>query len=202
MKASKFRHVFTLVLLVLVAAVAAGCGDDNDTASTESAAVTGATGDAAMKEKEAMKKEAAMKEDAAMKKEKAMKQEDAAMSAKAATVKIGDTQFGEILQDKEGRTLYLFTKEKGSKSECYDDCAVAWPPLITKSDPKAGSGAKSDLLGTTKRSDGKLQVTYNGHPLYYYVDEDEPNEVLCQAVAEFGGTWYVVDAKGNAITKS
>ncbi len=56
------------------------------------------------------------------------------------------------------------------------------------------------VTGTTKRRGGKLQVTYNGHPLYYYVDEDEPNEVLCQAVEEFGGIWYVVDRKGNAVT--
>ncbi len=184
----RFRHVLTLALLVLAAAAAAGCGDDNDTVGAENAATTGSTGDA-------MKKEgAAMKDDAAM------KQGDAMKSSHGATVKVGSTSYGKILQDKRGRTLYLFTKEKSSKSECYGDCARAWPPLFTKGKPKAGKGAIAGKLGTTKRRGGKLQVTYNGHPLYYYVDEDEPNEVLCQAVEEFGGIWYVVDRKGNAVT--
>jgi predicted lipoprotein with Yx(FWY)xxD motif len=199
----RFRHVLTLALLVLVAAVAAGCGDDNDTAASENAAATGSTGDAMKKEGDAMKKEgdAMKKEGAAMKEGDAMKKEDdAMMSSSGATVKVGKTSYGKILQDKRGRTLYLFTKEKSSKSECYGDCARAWPPLITKGKPKAGSGAIASKLGTTKRRGGKQQVTYNGHPLYYYVDEDEPNEVLCQAVEEFGGIWYVVDRKGNAVT--
>ena len=131
-----------------------------------------------------------------------MKKDDAVMSASGKKLKIGSTEFGKILQDSRGRTLYLFTKESGKKSECYGDCARAWPPLITKGKPRAGNGVKQSLLGTTKRRDGKTQVTYNGHPLYYYVDEDEPNEVLCQAVPEFGGIWYVVDSRGRAITKS
>lgn len=123
----------------------------------------------------------------------------AGIAAGGKRVKTGKTRFGTILQDSRGRTLYLFTKEKGRTSRCYGDCAVAWPPMITKGKPVAIKGAKQSKLGTTKRKGGKTQVTYNGHPLYYYVDEDEPNEVLCQAVTEFGGIWYVVDRNGNAI---
>lgn len=113
-------------------------------------------------------------------------------------VQTGKSRFGTILQDSKGRTLYLFTKEKSSKSRCYGECARAWPPLMTSARPVAIKGAKQGELGTTKRRNGKSQVTYNGHPLYYYVD-DAPKEVRCQAVDEFGGIWYVVDRNGNAV---
>jgi predicted lipoprotein with Yx(FWY)xxD motif len=115
------------------------------------------------------------------------------------TLTVGESDFGTILTDGGGFTLYLFDKEEGERSECYGACAEAWPPFTTKGDPVAGEGVDSKLLGTTERDDGSAQVTYRGHPLYYYVDEDEPGEVLCQGVAEFGGLWLVVDPKGNAI---
>lgn len=122
-----------------------------------------------------------------------------ASAAGGKRVRVGKTRFGRILQDSRGRTLYLFTRDKRKKSRCYGDCARAWPPLITEGKPVAIRGAKQSELGTVRRGGGKRQVTYNGHPLYYYVDEDEPNEVLCQAVTEYGGVWYVVDRNGNAI---
>jgi predicted lipoprotein with Yx(FWY)xxD motif len=115
------------------------------------------------------------------------------------TLALGESDFGTILTDGGGFTLYLFDKEEGERSECYGACAEAWPPFTTKGDPVAGQGVDSKLLGTTERDDGSAQVTYRGHPLYYYVDEDEPGEVLCQGVAEFGGLWLVVDPEGNAI---
>lgn len=124
-----------------------------------------------------------------------------AVTAGGKRVQVGDTRYGKILQDSRGRTLYLFTKDKRKKSRCYGDCARAWPPLNTSGRPIAIKGAKQSELGTIRRGGGKRQVTYNGHPLYYYVDEDEPNEVLCQAVTEFGGIWYVVDRNGNAIKR-
>jgi predicted lipoprotein with Yx(FWY)xxD motif len=116
-------------------------------------------------------------------------------------VKTGKTRYGTILQDSKGRTLYLFTRDRGKWSNCYGECARVWPPLMTSGSPVALKGAKQSELGTTKRRSGKSQVTYNGHPLYYYVGEDEPNEVLCQAVYEFDGWWYVVNKDGKAITK-
>jgi predicted lipoprotein with Yx(FWY)xxD motif len=173
--------------LALLSLAAAGCGDDNNAANASNTATTGKTGDAMQKD------------DAAMKEDVAMKKDEAKMSATGKVVQVGSTNFGKILQDRRGRTLYLFTKEKGKTSKCYGDCARAWPPMITKGEPRARKGAIQSKLGTTKRRDGKLQVTYNGHPLYYYVDEDEPDEVLCQAVDEFGGIWYIVNRKGNAI---
>lgn len=125
-----------------------------------------------------------------------------ALIAGGKRVKTGKTRYGRILQDSRGRTLYLFTKDRRRKrSRCYGACARAWPPLITRGKPVAIKGARRSKLGTTRRRSGKRQVTYNGHPLYYYVDEDEPNEVLCQAVREFGGLWYVVNRHGKAIRK-
>ncbi|MGH2905252.1 MAG: COG4315 family predicted lipoprotein [Solirubrobacterales bacterium] len=114
------------------------------------------------------------------------------------TIKTGKTDYGRILQDGRGHTIYLFTEEHGKTPRCYRACAKAWPPVLTKGDPVADGAAKQSKLGTTRRKGGKIQVTYNGHPLYYYVEEDEANEVLCQAAYEFGGYWYILGANGRA----
>jgi len=173
-----------LVVLVAAAALVAGCGDDSSTASTGS-------DDAAMKAKEA----AAMK----AKEAEAMKAEQAAMKAKGAKVKLVSSQFGRVLADGRGQAVYLFAREKSAKSECYGACAKAWPPLLTKAKPTASKGARRSLIGTTRRRDGKLQVTYGGHPVYYYKD-DSPGKILCQNVTEFGGAWLVVRANGTPVT--
>jgi predicted lipoprotein with Yx(FWY)xxD motif len=181
-----FRPI--LLALAATALVAAGCGDDDANGSEDAAPAA----ETAMKEKEdeAMKDKA---EDAAMK-------EDEAMAAKrGATVKVVDSQFGRVIADRRGEAFYLFDKEKGKGSRCYGACAVAWPPVLTKGKPRAGDGTDADLLGTTKRRNGKLQVTYNGHPLYYYKD-DEPGRILCHNVDEFGGLWLVVNPRGNAVS--
>jgi predicted lipoprotein with Yx(FWY)xxD motif len=119
--------------------------------------------------------------------------------AKGAKVKLLKTRFGRILVTGKGLTLYLFQKEKSAQSECYDDCAVAWPPLLTRGRPVAGRDVKQKLLGTTTRTDGRRQVTYRGHPLYRYHTEDQAGEVFCQNVSEFGGLWLVVDRFGRAV---
>jgi predicted lipoprotein with Yx(FWY)xxD motif len=114
-------------------------------------------------------------------------------------VKVASSRYGRILVDGRGHTLYLFTRELSKRSRCYGACAKAWPPLYTRGKPRAGSGARANLLGTTQRSNGRSQVTYKGHPLYYYVGEDEPGEILCQNVEEFGGDWLIVSPRGSAI---
>jgi predicted lipoprotein with Yx(FWY)xxD motif len=116
-------------------------------------------------------------------------------------VQVSSSDYGRILFDGDDQAVYLFDKENGATSECYDDCASAWPPVLTKGEPQAGAGADAGLLGTTERDDGSTQVTYNGHPLYYYRD-DPPGQVLCQNVDEFGGLWLVVDPKGDAVRSS
>jgi predicted lipoprotein with Yx(FWY)xxD motif len=176
-----FRPI--LLALAATALVAAGCGDD-DANGSEDAAPPAET---AMKEKE----------DGAMKEEKAP--EDAMAAKRGATVKVVDSQFGRVIADRRGEAFYLFDKEKGKRSRCYGECAVAWPPVLTKAKPHAGKGANAHLLGTTRRRNGKLQVTYNGHPLYYYKD-DEPGRILCHNVDEFGGLWLVVNPRGNAVS--
>jgi predicted lipoprotein with Yx(FWY)xxD motif len=107
--------------------------------------------------------------------------------------------YGRILTDARGYTLYIFTKEQGSPpSECYGACAKAWPPFLTEGRPRAGRGIDAGKLAVTRRRGGRRQVTYNGHPLYYYVGERQPLLVLCHNVVEFGGTWLVADTRGNA----
>jgi predicted lipoprotein with Yx(FWY)xxD motif len=118
--------------------------------------------------------------------------------AAGAKVTLKDSEYGRVLMNGGGKALYLFTKDTGQTSQCYGDCAVAWPPFLTKGKPRAGEGLKPKLLGTTRRDDGSRQVTYKGHPLYFY-EHDRPGVILCQDVFEFGGTWLLVNRRGNAV---
>src|SRR4051794_39852173 len=93
-------------------------------------------------------------------------------SGQAATVGGANSSLGNILVDSQGRTLYLFKKDTGSTSTCTGACAAAWPPLAASGRPTVGSGASASKVGTTKRSDGKLQVTYSGHPLYRFMGDN------------------------------
>jgi predicted lipoprotein with Yx(FWY)xxD motif len=102
-----------------------------------------------------------------------------------------DSNFGQILYDASGQAIYLFDAEDSERPQCYGDCAEAWPPVLTKGSPRATGAVRSSLLGTTQRSDGSMQITYSGHPLYFYAHEGK-YQVLCHNVEEFGGTWLVV----------
>ena len=116
-----------------------------------------------------------------------------------AKVEIGKTPLGRILVDSKGFTLYDFPPDKGTMSVCYGACAALWPPLITNGKPVAGPGVKSSLLGTTKRSDGKFEVTYNGHPLYYFVSDRKPGQTTGQGLNQFGGPWWVISPTGKEL---
>jgi predicted lipoprotein with Yx(FWY)xxD motif len=107
---------------------------------------------------------------------------------------------GTILVDSRGRTLYLFKKDSGTKSTCFGACASAWPPLRASGKPTAGSGAKASMVGTTTRSDGKQQVTYNGHPLYLYQGDEKAGDTEGQGVTAFGGGWYALTPAGNQVS--
>ena len=120
-------------------------------------------------------------------------------SASAATVSAHASRFGKVLFDGSGRALYLFKRDKGSRSSCSGACAKAWPPFLTTKAPKAGAGGRSSLLGTTKRADGTLQVTYAGHPLYYFSGDTKPGQINCENVVNFGGLWLVVSPSGAAV---
>jgi predicted lipoprotein with Yx(FWY)xxD motif len=116
-----------------------------------------------------------------------------------ARVAVAKSPLGRILVDSKGITLYDFVKDKGTTSACYGACAALWPPLITKGKPIAGLGVRASLLGTTKRKDGKLEVTYKGHPLYYFVTDTKPGQTTGQGVNQFGGPWWVISAAGKEI---
>ena len=120
-----------------------------------------------------------------------------AAAAGAATVSLGkNDSLGSFLVDDKGMSLYLFTKDTPNTSVCYDKCATAWPPLLTTGDPVAGEGADASMLGTTKRTDGSIQVTYNGWPLYYYEKDKAAGDVTGQDV---GDVWFVVSAEGDKV---
>ena len=116
------------------------------------------------------------------------------------TLRVRKTNFGRILVDGKGRALYLFTREPSTKSRCYGQCAVAWPPFFARGKLRAGSGLDAGKLRSSRRRDGRRIVTYNGHPLYYYVTDRKPGQVTCHNVVEFGGTWLVVNPDGNAVS--
>jgi predicted lipoprotein with Yx(FWY)xxD motif len=116
-----------------------------------------------------------------------------------ARVDTAKSPLGRILVDSKGITLYDFPPDRGTSSVCYGACAALWPPLITKGKPGAGPGVRASLLGTTKRKDGKLEVTYNGHPLYYFVTDRKPGQTTGQGVNQFGGPWWVISPEGKEI---
>jgi len=116
-----------------------------------------------------------------------------------ALVMLRSTPLGRILVDARGRSLYLFEADKGRRSSCYGACAVAWPPLVTTGKPRAGAGTKASLLGTTKRKGGALQVTYRGHPLYFFVQDRRAGQTTGEGIDGFGGEWYVLSAAGTKV---
>ena len=121
-------------------------------------------------------------------------------STKAAT-KVGtaSSSLGTILVDSHGRTLYLFAKDKNGKSACSGACAAYWPPLMASGKPRALAGVKASLLGTTRRSNGRLQVTYRHHPLYRYAGDTSKGQLNGQGLNDFGGYWWVLSPAGTKI---
>ncbi len=122
-------------------------------------------------------------------------------TAGGATVAVRSSKLGKILVDGSGRTLYLFEKDKGTTSSCYGACAGAWPPYTTTGAPQAGSGASAALLGTTTRTGGTTEVTYHGHPLYYYAADSKAGDTNGQGVKAFGAEWYVLSSAGDKVEK-
>jgi predicted lipoprotein with Yx(FWY)xxD motif len=124
-------------------------------------------------------------------------------SGGAATIGVSNnSSLGKILVDSKGRTVYLFKKDTGSMSTCSGACATQWPPVTTTGKPTAGTGLTASMLGTTTRSDGSKQVTYNGHPLYLYIADQKAGDTNGQNVNAFGAEWYVLSPAGSAVTKS
>lgn len=182
------KLIRTLLLPMLaLALIAAGCGSDEGS-STGAAAPTTAEEDSAGP---------AAADDSAAGDQVAAKDQGGKPKPKGTAITTADSPFGAVLFDGDQRAIYLFDKEQTKTSECYGDCAVEWPPVLTKGTPAAKGEVSQGKLGTTKRDDGKTQVTYNGKPLYYY--QDDPSGVVgCHNVPGFGGLWLAVNASGNA----
>jgi predicted lipoprotein with Yx(FWY)xxD motif len=124
----------------------------------------------------------------------------AAQSA-GAVVSTAKSSLGQIVVNSKGRTLYLFQKDRNGTSACSGQCAVFWPPLITSAKPSVTGGARASLIGTTKRADGRLQVTYNHHPLYTFTKDTKAGQTTGEGVSAFGATWNAVSPAGAKIAK-
>jgi predicted lipoprotein with Yx(FWY)xxD motif len=124
---------------------------------------------------------------------------DGASPSEPAMVMTADTKLGKILVDSGGRTLYLFEKDRPNQSECSGACADGWPVYHSGGSPKAGNGVQASMLGTIKRSDDTTQVTYNGHPLYYFAGDSKAGQLRGQNLNAFGAEWYVVAPAGGKV---
>src|SRR5438445_8462595 len=124
-----------------------------------------------------------------------------AAQTRGPVVSTASTSLGRILVDSRGHTLYLFAKDKNGKSACTGKCATFWPPLIAAGKPQVAGGAKASLLGTTKRGDGRLQVTYNRHPLYTFVKDKQKGQTNGEGLTAFGGQWNAISPAGAKVVR-
>ena len=120
-------------------------------------------------------------------------------SGHPAAVGVASTGLGNVLVDRQGRTLYLFGRDSGTVSSCMDSCAANWPPLSAGRNPAIGSGAKTADVGTTSRPDGRSQLTYSGHPLYTFVNDQKPGDTNGEGIKAFGGSWFAVSPSGSKV---
>jgi predicted lipoprotein with Yx(FWY)xxD motif len=127
---------------------------------------------------------------------------NAAPAASATIVSTAKTSLGRILVNSRGHTLYMFAKDKNDKSACAGQCATFWPPLIAAGKSHAAAGARASLLGTTKRADGRMQVTYNRHPLYTFVKDIKKGQTSGEGLSAFGAKWYAVSPAGARVVKA
>jgi predicted lipoprotein with Yx(FWY)xxD motif len=193
-------------LALIAAAVIAGCGGGGSSSSSGASETSGGEAETASNSGGATgygggrygggEEEAATSSEA--EEEPAEETAAAATGGGVAVVKVMNTPaLGKVIVDSEGMTMYDFHKDKGTTSSCYGACAEAWPPLLTEGAPKAMGGAEASLLGVTKRKDGTEQVTYNGHPLYGFVEDQKPGETNGNDVNGFGASWYALMPNGE-----
>jgi predicted lipoprotein with Yx(FWY)xxD motif len=123
-------------------------------------------------------------------------------SQASATISLRTTNLGRILVNSRGRTLYLFAKDRNGKSSCSGQCATYWPPLLARGKSTAGPGVKRSLIHTTRRSDGRLQLTYNRHPLYTFSLDKSAGQTNGQRMSAFGARWYAVSSAGRAVLRA
>ncbi len=183
----KKGYLAILAFAVLGALVVAGCGSSNDTTGESSSGGGSAAtyGGGAYGSGESS---------------------STTTSEEGASTGAGETTFvstgmagdlGQVIVDSEGMTLYDFHKDKGTTSACYGACESAWPPLTTSGKAQAKGGAQSSMLSTTERKDGTMQVTYNGHPLYTFVEDKKTGEAKGNDFSAFGAQWYALMPNGE-----
>jgi predicted lipoprotein with Yx(FWY)xxD motif len=189
------RRIVIVGLAAIGIAAFTACGSSSDDSGGSSGTEDAAAADASAGEGgyRAPETDAAADESGATAAEKPKKEKPSGTA-----IKLGDSQFGDVLFGGENdQAIYLFDVDEQDKSNCSGDCAVAWPPVFTEGTPEAVGGVDEKLLGTTERDDG-TQVTYNGHPLYYYVNEG-PGVVRCSNVFLNGGLWFAVNPSGDQV---
>jgi predicted lipoprotein with Yx(FWY)xxD motif len=172
---SKTRTTYSLVALLALALVlaVAGCGSSSDSTGGVYGGKSGGT------------------------ETEAAKSPPGAESGAAVLTVASAPKVGAILVDAKGFAVYDFHKDKGTVSSCYGACAGVWPPVLTEGAPQVGEGASASKLGTTKRKDGTMQVTYAGHPLYTYTADTKPGEANGNDIDSFGGEWYALQGSGE-----
>src|SRR3954451_12947101 len=116
-----------------------------------------------------------------------------------ASVGVATTGLGDVLVNRQGRTLYLFERDSGTISTCTGACAVNWPPLRVRGMPLVGGGARSSDVGRAARADGVSQLTYNGHPLYTFVSDKKPGDTNGEGINAFGGSWFAISPAGTKV---
>ena len=195
--------IFALLLLVLGLA---GCGGEEGTeprrGDEAAATATEASGEG---RREASAEEPAESDDesaGARAAELARRPEGAEglrVPARRARIVAEKSEFGRVLFDANGQVVYAFQRDRRNRSNCTSaECVEAWPPVLTREQPSAGAGVDARLLGTIRRGDGSLQVTYNGRPLYFY-EHEAPGEIKCHNVELHGGLWWVVTPRGDPV---
>jgi len=170
---AKFR-IGGVAALATTALIIAGCGSSSSSSSSAAAAPAAATSAASTT--------------------------SSAAAATGVTIKTAKDSAGTYLAGPNGHALYLWVADSGGKSACSGACAHAWPPLVTKGNPSAGSGVNASDLGTIMRSDGTEQVTYKGHPLYYFIADTSAGSTRGQGSEGFGAKWCLIAPSGTAIT--
>jgi predicted lipoprotein with Yx(FWY)xxD motif len=168
------RTVHTVAMVGAAIAVA-GCGSSSSGSSSSSATTPAPAGSTAAAQ--------------------------AAPKSTGVRVSVRKVSFGKVLVGPNGHTVYLFLKDKGTKSNCSGKCAHVWTPLVTTGRPQAASGLTASMLATTKRANGTTQVTYGGHPLYFYEDDKRPGTTEGEGSKEFGAEWYAVGPNGKKVEK-
>jgi predicted lipoprotein with Yx(FWY)xxD motif len=190
------RNLWAIGALALLGAlVIAGCGGGSSSSSASGS--TGTGGETAATSTTSSNTSAGRYGGGESVQEEGGEAATAAAASGAAVVKVMKTDLGEVITDAEGMTMYDFHKDKGTTSSCYGACAEAWPPLLTEGKPTAAGGAEASLIGVTKRKDGTEQVTYAGHPLYGFVEDQKPGETNGNDVSGFGAQWYALEPGGK-----